>query len=67
VTSQRAFNTVYELGASVEFDDSDQRFPLAPRAFVVMEVAGQMDAGSVPGRAPRCPSSPPGRWAARGR
>ncbi len=51
VTSpNEAFNTVYELGAAVEFDDSDQRFPLAPRAFVVMEVAGQMDAGSVPGR-----------------
>lgn len=51
VTSpNNAFNTVYELGASIEFDDSDQRVPLAPRAFVVMELAGQMDSGSVPGR-----------------
>lgn len=51
VTSpNNAFNTVYEVGASVEFDDSDQRVPLAPRAFVVMELAGQMDAGSVQGR-----------------
>jgi len=45
-----AFSTVYELGASVEYDDSDRRFPLAPRAFIVAEVAGQMDGGSVPGR-----------------
>lgn len=51
VTSpNEAFNTVYELGASLEYDDSDRRFPLAPRAFVVMEVAGQMDSGTVPGR-----------------
>lgn len=51
VTSpNNAFNTVYELGASLEFDDSDQRVPLAPRAFFVMEVAGQMDSGNVPGR-----------------
>lgn len=45
-----AFNTVYELGASVEYDDSRSRFPLAPRAFVVVELAGQMDGGTVPGR-----------------
>jgi hypothetical protein len=51
VTSpNNAFNTVYELGASIDFDDSDQRVPLAPRAFFVMEVAGQMDSGNVQGR-----------------
>ena len=51
VTSpNEAFSTVYEVGASVEFDDSDQRVPLAPRAFFVMELAGQMDGGNVPGR-----------------
>lgn len=68
VTSpNHAFNTVYELGASVEFDDSDRRVPLAPRAFVVMELAGQMDAGRVPGRYAEVsikPVRPLGRWKA---
>ncbi len=51
VTSpNEAFSTVYELGASLEYDDSGSRVPLAPRAFVVVELAGQMDGGAVPGR-----------------
>lgn len=45
-----AFGTVYEVGASLEFDDSAHRLPLAPRAFFVAEVSGQADAGATPGR-----------------
>ncbi|MFN7978456.1 MAG: hypothetical protein U0P30_09985 [Vicinamibacterales bacterium] len=45
-----AFGTVYEVGATLEFDDSAHRLPLAPRAFFVAEVSGQADAGTIPGR-----------------
>lgn len=45
-----AFGTVYEVGASLEFDDSAHRLPLAPRAFFVAELSGQADAGATPGR-----------------
>lgn len=45
-----AFNTVYEFNATLEYDDHDSVLPLAPRLFFAAEVAGQMDAGEVPGR-----------------
>lgn len=45
-----AFGTVYEVGASLDFDDSGNRVPLAPRVFFVAELSGQADAGATPGR-----------------